>query len=213
MSIHTHVDFRDKALKILGCVAKLAMVAAPKNADAKSLAGELSRVRKWLKFLKILRMYKSNVKNFQTKVDTMARLEIAADFAQMISEDLSTLHKSGVWTGLLKFPVIKDIGVWEDRAWFFWSTAAFVNSLSDLKITVSEFLALDESEKIKKKPKLIGSLLNTIKFACEIGDSSIALLPADNKRGIEGQFVLASAALGGTSALCSMHKLLYPSFY
>ncbi len=138
----THVDFRDKVLKILGSLAKLKALSLSENALAArieqaalsastvsgnsvengfnkagvsypekrqaallGLAKELSRVRKWLKFLRVLRGWKNIPASLKTG-DLATTLEALADLTQMVSEDLNNLHVAGVWEGLLGLPPI-----------------------------------------------------------------------------------------------------------
>ena len=197
----THVDFRDKVLKIVSAIAKVtAQFSDPgRPKDSAALASELGRVRKWLKFLRILR----NIRNVpqsivSKKIPANVRLENLADLVQMLSEDIHNLHKSGLWSGLLGLDKIPGIAEFEDQAWFAWALIAAVNAGKELR----------EASVVGDKERMTNASISLLKFSCEVGDSLIALTPADLKRGRERQFVLVSAILGSVSAVCSLHKFV-----
>lgn len=199
MKMQTHVDFRDKILKIIGAIAKVtAQFAEPGRAkDSAALAVELGRVRKWLKFLRVLRNIR-NIPNSLTceKIPINVRLESLADLVQMLSEDIHNLQKSGLWSGLLGLEKFPGLAEFEDQAWFAWAAIAAFNAAGELR----EALKTEDSE------RLTAASLAFLKYSCEVGDSLIALSPSELKR--ERQFIIASAVLGSVSALCSLHKFV-----
>jgi hypothetical protein len=205
MKLLTHVDPRDKILKLLGSLAKVtAQFADPGRAkDSAALTLELGRARKWLKFLRLLRSIRKFPDSIASdKIPVLNRMENLADAIQMITEDLHTLNRSGVWSGLLGFEKIQGIAELEDQAWFVWSALAAYNAGSDLKAAIDE--KADQT-------RLIAASLAFLKFSCEVGDSLIALTPAEAKKGREKQFIVASAILGSVSAACSLHKFVTSS--
>jgi Peroxisomal biogenesis factor 11 (PEX11) len=206
MSLHGNTDFRDKVLKLVSALVKVqtAVVANPK--ESKQFLAEVGRVRKWMKFLRVIKSI-PNLKSMQEK-PLSNQMELMAEVYQAVCEDVNTLHKSGAWTGILNLEKIDNIAILEDRAWFLWAVVNFVNSLKPLKQNYENFTDDEKSTK-----KLIGSILTSLKFLCETGDSSLALLPDTFKKGKEQQLVLISAILGGTSAVCGIHKILDPSYY
>ena len=212
LKLLTHVDFRDKILKVVGSLAKLtAQIAEPGRAkDTAALAVELGRVRKWIKFLRILR----TIRNFPAAVTSektalSVKMEAVADVVQMVSEDLHTLNRSGVWSGLLGLEKIPGLAEFEDQAWFLWSSIAAFNAGVELRAALAA--ASGEKAGEAEKARALAATLALLKFSCEVGDSLIALTPAQAKKGRERQFVFLSAALGSVSALCSIHKFVTSS--
>ena len=217
----THVDFRDKILKLIGSLAKTRAVAAvgdpQKSKELLNLARESSRVRKWLKFLRILRTIRSVPKQFALDTDPLTRAEAAADVLQMVTEDLATLQSSGFWSGILGAQKIPGLADFEDKTWFIWAGLALVVSIREWKAAWQEYgvaAAKEGTEDEEKFPKtaaekrLIAASVACLKFLCELGDSGIAVAPAGWKKGREGSLIVVSAALGSISALCSLHKFL-----
>ena len=204
----THVDFRDKVLKICRSVAKVTAQTAEdpgRCKDSAALAVELGRVRKWLKFLRILR----TIRNFPAvvtsdKTPLTVRMEAVADVVQMVTEDLHTLNRSGLWSGLFGLGKIPGLAELEDQTWFLWASLAAFNAGVELKAAL--VAANDAKAGDAEKKRVLAAGLGFLKFACEVGDSLIALTPAEAKRGRERQLVFLSAALGSISALCSIQR-------
>ena len=205
----THVDFRDKILKIVGNLGKIsAQFSEPGRAkDSAAMAAELGKVRKWLKFLRILRI----IKKFpgllvSEKIPFNVRAENLADVVQMLSEDLHTLNRSGLWSGLLGLEKIPGLPEFEDQAWLAWSAIAAFNAAGELR-AAAEAAQAEKAGKPERE-RVIAASFAFLKFSCEVGDSLISLTPAEAKKGRERQFAIASALLGSVSAVCSIHKFV-----
>ena len=233
----THVDFRDKILKIIGGLAKVRALQQndpSKNKELLVLVRELSRVRKWLKFLRILRGLGGYQKSLNLP-DSAKRAEAWFDLLQMITEDINNLHVSGIWSGLLGLPKIPGLSDLEDRAWFLWSVTSLCNSVRGLRVELAELGRLEKGGSVQEvkhgedgpeknmdilspldkavlitqaRQRLLVQIISVVKFACESGDSAIALTPKEWKQGRENQLVLISAGLSTISAFCSLHKFL-----
>ena len=193
----THVDFRDKILKLFVNFVKLKNLRNPRKSDLEIVA-DLSKARKWLKFLKLSRGVNSI---FSAKIPVLTRIENISDLVQMIADDLDTLQNSGI-LGLFGFK-LDGVGDFADQAWFIWSAIACFNSFSRLRLELGKRGERDE-EKMRME------IILFLKLFCELGDSVIALTPKGMKKS-QG-WVVASASLGSISALCSLYKFFYPYF-
>jgi len=239
-----NIDFKDKILKILGSGAKVAAISGSANGkDLRGFASQLSAARRWMKFIKIIRLTPdlldplADVRSFNFKKSTsmdviklaLSKSEFFADIFQMLAEDVHTLHKAKVWTSGLGFRPVSNIDIIEDRAWWFWSLLATINSYiefrqisrklrsSQLRMealnpqTVADEILRMKQEIVVLKIKYYMVLFKLIKFACEVIDSSIALTPDHIKAASTNPaaFELISCFVGSLSALSSLHKLLY----
>jgi hypothetical protein len=237
-----NIDFKDKVLKILGSGAKVAAATgSPNEKDLRGFASQLSAARRWMKFVKIIRSTPeiidpfADVRNLNIKKSTssemirvgLSKIEFFADIFQMLAEDVHTLHKAKFWNSGLGLKPIQSIDVIEDRAWWFWSVIASINSYmefrqvsgqlrsSQLRLealnpeTVPNAILSMKQEVAILKIKYYLVLFKLIKFACEVVDSSIALTPERIKALNPALFEIVSCIVGSTSAISSLHKILF----
>lgn len=237
-----NIDFKDKLLKILGSAAKVSAIGgSPHEKDLRSFASQLSAARRWMKFMKILRSTTdilnpaADIASFSFKrarfPDYMQlvlnKMEFVADIAQMVAEDVNTLHKAQIWTSALGMKPIANLGVIEERAWWVWSLLAALNSFVEMKRVGREYLAASlrlealnpetASGEIASMNSQVAGLrikyylvvFKFVKFACEVVDSSITLTPAHLKKINPAAFELVSCFAGSLSAASSLHKLFY----
>ena len=238
-----NIDFKDKILKILGSSAKVsAVLGSPHAKEYRTFASQLSAARRWMKFLKIIRSTPellnpaADIQSFAFKGAKpwdfcklfFGKLEFVADIAQMVAEDVHTLHKGHVWSSGLGLKPINNLGVMEDRAWWFWSLIAAINAFIEMRevrakyeaaslrlqalnpVTVPAEIELMREEVSVLRIKYLLVLFKLIKFVCEVVDSSIALTPDRVKKSLSpSAFELVSCFAGSLSAVSSLHKLFY----
>ena len=234
-----NIDFKDKILKIFGSGAKVAAIAGSANGkDLRLFASQLSAARRWMKFLKIMRstgeilnpiadiqvFNSAKARPYDYMKLVLSKLEFVADIAQMVAEDVNTLHKGHFWTSGLGFKPIPNLSNIEDKAWWFWSVMATVNAYIELKEITGEYFAsnlrletcTDDSQRVTLKAENVGlkikyylTLFKFVKFACEVLDSSIALAPESVKSISPSMFELVSCCAGSVSAVSSLHKLFH----